>query len=133
MGTKFLSSMAVKKRRGKGQQLKEGRRHGRQMFLLSVSACLPQSLAAKTRDILFYLVTLRVRNSCRLELCDYSIPCGMGRGHPVVLSGQMGWLEESKMASLTCLASWDDQKVGFSRVHQPERHTHGLSSLTASG
>lgn len=40
----------------------------------------------------------------------------MSRGYPVVLSGQMGWLEESKMASLTCLAYWDDQKAGFSRL-----------------
>lgn len=61
-------------------------------------------------------MTLRVRNSPRLELCDYSIPRGMSRGYPVVLSGQMGWLEESKMASLTCLAYWDDQKAGFSRL-----------------
>ena len=51
----------------------------------------------------------------------------------MVLSGQMGWLEESKMASLTCLASWDDQKVRFSRLHQPERHTHSLSSRQLQG
>ena len=51
-------------------------------------------------DILLYLIMFRVRNSCRFELCDYSTPCGMDRGHPVVFRGQMGWFEKSKMASL---------------------------------
>lgn len=45
-----------------------------------------------------------IRNSCRVELCDYFTPCGMDRGHPVVFGWQMGWFKESKMAPLTCLA-----------------------------
>jgi hypothetical protein len=40
----------------------------------------------------------------------------MSRGYPVVLSGQMGWLEESNMTSLTSLAYWNDQKAVFSRL-----------------
>lgn len=41
----------------------------------------------------------------------------MDRGLWVVFSWQMGWYEESKKASFTCLTSWHDWKAGLSRFH----------------
>lgn len=68
-----------------------------------------------------------IRNSCKVELCDYFTPCGMDRGHPVVFGWQMGWFKESKMAPLTCLAFW-----GWLEGWAQQAPSTGTSRHTAS-
>lgn len=49
---------------------------------------------------------LCVRNSGDTCLADYSVPCGIDRGHAVAFRWPMNWSEESRAASLAHVALW---------------------------